>query len=374
MAVAFDAVSNGNVSISTTPITTTWSHTASGSDRVVLVSLMVSVAPSTMNYSNVTYGGAAMTLLARNDAAASGVAVYALANPPTGASTVSFTAAYVGTSGWIQYAATSYTGVDAGIGTATTGSTPPSDTHTVQSVTPGYGATYIAFAGYNDVNPFPYGAAYAGTYRLASPSGLPWSAIMDNTSNNFMNYISWNSYGSTTIFNYVAVLLKQVSVFNNGTPAKLTNTTYTQSGTYSGASPATYQYMNDGSASGGSANGNQTATNQSANAYVQADCGALRNITHIVYGYDSFNNVPGGWGTGYSTGVKIQGSTDGSTWTDVATIPSYESTGSVNGLASFPVYANYRYMRLFNTSYFPVTEFQVWVMPAPASGFFAMFN
>lgn len=82
MAVLFDAFSGGNNGGGTT---ISWSHTASGTNRLVVAS--ISANNSMGAISAFTYGGVAMTLY-RNDGL---IATYYMINPPTGAQTIAVT-------------------------------------------------------------------------------------------------------------------------------------------------------------------------------------------------------------------------------------------------------------------------------------------
>ena len=144
-------------------------------------------------------------------------------------------------------------------------------------------------------------------------------------------------------------------------------TTFSQLRTYSGNIAATYASMNNNTASWTTGSGTAVYDD----GWVMADCGSPYFVSEVVYGYDYLSQVPGGWSAGYSTGVSIQASLDGATWTTAATVPDYTTTGSTNGLVRIGVNAKCRYLRLKHTSYFPVTEFSLW--GTPISGFFAMF-
>ena len=115
MALAVDASS---ISAFTTSSTVSWSHTCTGSDRVLFVG--VGFNGSALSVTGVTYNGVAMTEQWDLFAANVGSAGYLLANPATGANTVEVTfnaAVDVGIAG-----AVSFTGAD----TASPGRTPVS--------------------------------------------------------------------------------------------------------------------------------------------------------------------------------------------------------------------------------------------------------
>lgn len=93
---AYDATGAGSaVASGTNSVNITWTHTASGSNRFVVVFVMVggvSAAASTFTKS-ATYGGVAMTFLTAQDGPSTNgwVEAWAIANPATGAQTVSYT-------------------------------------------------------------------------------------------------------------------------------------------------------------------------------------------------------------------------------------------------------------------------------------------
>lgn len=373
MAIAFDAKSSTEASTSGASLTTTWTHTASGSNRIVLVTVSAFNNYDTATQS-VTYGGTAMTLIGKyfpvtND---SGQSVYALMNPPTGAQTISVTTANtVDSTMRYTYAAASYTGVDSW-GTVSTTTTASGTTHTVPTITTQDCTIYASLYGYyGDTAYIPDGAVTNGNLRVNSlDQSYPHTALADNIGYSTALSMTFNTLTTCQIL-AVTVALRPVGSPFLGTLQKLTNTVYAQNTKSSYNSFATYQYMNDDSASGASG---QTATAGSG-GYVRADCGSSRSVGYIVIGYDYLKNLPGGWGKSYTEGVTIQGSQDASTWTTLGTTPTYASTGSTNGLVTIPIWNTYRYIQLINTSsYFALTEFQVWAMPVVTGGFFAMFT
>lgn len=107
MAIAFDTVSNGNASATTS---ITWSHTATGSNLVVYVAAIISTGDGIDPSSSATYGGEAMAKLDSVGLASSEVLVlFRKAGPLTGAQTVlvSWTGSFSAKGG-----SASYTGVD----------------------------------------------------------------------------------------------------------------------------------------------------------------------------------------------------------------------------------------------------------------------
>src|SRR5450759_4874472 len=92
MAVAYDAVgpSGGGGTYQTGATSITWSHTCSGSNRLLVVGLTVVLA-STTNTMTVTYAGTAMTLLTQIAPLADGITydrIYYLVAPAIGANNV----------------------------------------------------------------------------------------------------------------------------------------------------------------------------------------------------------------------------------------------------------------------------------------------
>lgn len=145
------------------------------------------------------------------------------------------------------------------------------------------------------------------------------------------------------------------------TPQVITGITYSQDA--SSYRPDTnpiavvgFAKMNDGSATtGGCSTGNGTPT------YLQADCGTPKYISSAVFGYDTANSIPGGFGTSYLEGVAVQGSLDNSAWTTIATVPTYSAATYPNGLYTLSVNQVYRYIRLYRSSggYIATTEFSL---------------
>ncbi len=112
MAVAFDAVgpsSTGTGTAGTTNIT--WSHTCSGSDRLLVVGVAFSQTDTGVT-TTVTYNGVSMTSLGKahtNNQTSGFVELFYLVAPATGTNTVSYTAS---TSGDLGGGSVSFTGVD----------------------------------------------------------------------------------------------------------------------------------------------------------------------------------------------------------------------------------------------------------------------
>ena len=114
--VAIDAVGPSASGTTANGTSLSWSHTASGTDRLVLVGVSVGVISDTPHtISSVTYGGQAMTSVDRqetnNNVGDSGyVELFSLVNPPTGAQTIVVTKA--STACDILGGSISFTGVD----------------------------------------------------------------------------------------------------------------------------------------------------------------------------------------------------------------------------------------------------------------------
>jgi hypothetical protein len=149
--------------------------------------------------------------------------------------------------------------------------------------------------------------------------------------------------------------------------SKRAGVTYSQSSLYSLDSvvAANYTNMNDDSASAASANA--TATNIAVGSWIQADCGGIQYIHDIVVGYDYLTNLGAdNWGWSYTSGLTVQGSVNGSTWTDLTTTPYYTYIDNpavyLAGTATIPINGSWRYIRLYRStnSYAVATELQIW--------------
>jgi hypothetical protein len=107
----YDAVSSSSVVGGTSA---TWSHTCTGSNRVLVVSVAI-LGDSSVTVSGVTYNGVAMTSRYQGDLSTSGVyaknSVWTLVAPATGANNI--VATYSGTNtGYAGCGAVSFTGVN----------------------------------------------------------------------------------------------------------------------------------------------------------------------------------------------------------------------------------------------------------------------
>lgn len=129
--------------------------------------------------------------------------------------------------------------------------------------------------------------------------------------------------------------------------------TYTasQSSQYSSFPLATYGVLNDG-------NGGTGACTNTGDSWVQATFADVVKVTAVTVGG---GNIPSGFGgmANYLNTAVIQHSTDGSTWTTVATVNGVADGGSEQfkklTLAS-PVES--KFWRLFKTGYLGTTEFR----------------
>lgn len=120
VAVAFDAVGpsvagSGGSSLAST----SWSHTCTGSNRVVVVGVAVGVQPDAGVTATATYNSVSMTslgLVHSDNSNAGFVQLFGLVNPPTGAQTVLVTPSATAT---LSAGSISFTGAS-GFGTAVT--------------------------------------------------------------------------------------------------------------------------------------------------------------------------------------------------------------------------------------------------------------
>lgn len=144
--------------------------------------------------------------------------------------------------------------------------------------------------------------------------------------------------------------------------AQLTGVTYSQSSVENGSNTgvpgvvaATYAGMNNNSAS----ETTQTLTSWGVSGWIKADCGATKNIDHIVLGYDVAGNL--GAGPLYSAGMDVQGSNDNSSWTSIFTTKPGVEANLASGLATIDIKGSWRYIRLYSsTQHVQATEFQIW--------------
>ena len=130
MAIAFDAQSKDAATFQS-GTSFSWSHTCTGSDRYLIVSIMsysnqgVIIAP--------TYNGVPMTLIRATSipATVNRLWLYGIAAPATGSNVIGFS--FSTSNGFVSAVATSYTGVD---------QTTPIDISKIQNLTPSSSAAY----------------------------------------------------------------------------------------------------------------------------------------------------------------------------------------------------------------------------------------
>jgi hypothetical protein len=110
MSIAYDATSTNSTTVWASGTTLTWSHTCTGSDRLLVVGLF-SLGASTPP-TGVTYNGVSMTLAGQIDTDSSTytLSLWVLINPATGSNSI--TATWASSRGLINGVATSYTGAN----------------------------------------------------------------------------------------------------------------------------------------------------------------------------------------------------------------------------------------------------------------------
>lgn len=135
--VAFDAVGPSSAGASSTASTAlSWSHTCTGSNRLLVVGVTVGISSGTPTITGVTYAGVAMTSVGKinaNNGSFGFVQLFQLVAPSTGANTVSVTA--TATPATMEGGSVSFTGVNQSVPmaaavTAAGSSTTPSATVT----------------------------------------------------------------------------------------------------------------------------------------------------------------------------------------------------------------------------------------------------
>ena len=106
MAIAYDAVSNGEVNPGTS---VSWNHTCTGSDRILFLGIQTNTDSDPTDLTAVTYNSVAMTFIAKQSISGTSeyLYLYYLINPASGTNSISITRT---TSGAMFGFATSYTG------------------------------------------------------------------------------------------------------------------------------------------------------------------------------------------------------------------------------------------------------------------------
>lgn len=154
----------------------------------------------------------------------------------------------------------------------------------------------------------------------------------------------------------------QVTFLGNYTSfgSKFTGITYTQSTVYPSNAAADETSMNNGSAN--ESVSTKTGVNIASGSWLKANLGSSKFVSYIQIGYDYLNNLPGGWGTGYTQGLLVETSPDDSTWTPVKKTPAYSAIGTNNGLVNVPINRQCQYVRMsvVGTNYMCATEFSLW--------------
>lgn len=207
MPVAFDARGGGGSVAASGSATTTWSHTATGLDRFVIV--FAAFKPSSVTGLNCTasYGGVGMTRVAFLTSSSNAVlAAFIMEDPPTGAKTVSVTASNSSGSVYLIADSLSYTGVGGYTvsNTALTSSTAMSQS--VSSAANRMVAQAFAADGSNGLS------AYSQTQRLtASYSSFVRMVAGDAAGAGTVNFTGTSSGGSSKYWG-TAIDLHQVSV------------------------------------------------------------------------------------------------------------------------------------------------------------------
>ena len=203
MAIALDTTTSSSSASSTS---WTFSHTCSGSDRVLLVGFFKFGGGDSVT--GVTYNGVSMTQLGKGVADASGyVYLYGLVNPATGANNV-----VASSSASVQWygEAVSYTGVDQ--------TTPFPDTEAynsstgtsfTESITTSVADSWIILQGRNSVGGPTAGANT--TLRVSSPSTDVWFLDSNAGRSTGSNALAW-SYGTTeTCYRIIAAIAPSAS-------------------------------------------------------------------------------------------------------------------------------------------------------------------
>lgn len=203
--VAFDAIGAG-AAVTTSPIS--WTHTASGTDRAVVVAVGWRGSGGTVTSATATYDGVPMTQLASlpTPGFAQHLCFFGLLDPPTGAKTVSVSVVATGTTN-LNGNSASYTTVDS-FGTAVTAGS-SAGPWTI-SATAAVGDKIVnSFAGTGP-------SAYDQTVRWLSTTGL--GTILGDAPGTG----SPTTFNATMVLNWAAVAVPLIQV--GGTPPPPDNT------------------------------------------------------------------------------------------------------------------------------------------------------
>lgn len=207
LPVAFDARGGGGSVAASGSATTTWSHTATGLDRFVVV--FAAFKPSSVTSLNCTasYGGVGMTRVSFLTSSSNVVlAAFIMDDPPTGPKTVSVTASNGSGSVYLIADSLSYTGVGGYTVSNTALTANGSMAQSVSSAANRMVAQAFAVDGSNGLS------AYSQTQRLtASYSSFVRMVAGDAAGAGTVNFSGTSSGGSSKYWG-TAIDLQQVSV------------------------------------------------------------------------------------------------------------------------------------------------------------------
>ncbi|MFZ2992546.1 MAG: hypothetical protein WA061_02410 [Microgenomates group bacterium] len=188
---------------------TSWSHTCSGTDRILIVSALMGINLTGLS---ITYNGVAMTQFATEQTNGKKMATYYLVNPSSGINTISASWTTSQATRWIGYSAT---GVNSGtpLGTPVTsagsGTAPNVD---IGSNTDELG---VGFAGVGGTTSVTFTAGTGDNLRIQAPPGANngFMACLDTTGTSPTVNIRANTNASVT-WEIIGVSLKPVSPSN----------------------------------------------------------------------------------------------------------------------------------------------------------------
>jgi hypothetical protein len=220
MSVAIDAVSNSPTTNSVS--SKSWSHTVSGSNRLLLVMVQWNQPSNSETVSSVTYGGTALTQVGSNViAGGSGLdrctALFRLIAPTTGTATVVVT---MSTSLTFLASAVSFTGVDqtTPLGTPSTATT--TTAATLQTTTSSAASNLVFSA-----------ATVRTTGSLTVPSTSEWNVLI-GTNNRYGGSVQSGAASVTSTYSWtgadnasmIAVDVKAASTFSISASASMAGT------------------------------------------------------------------------------------------------------------------------------------------------------
>lgn len=211
MALTYDNASNGTGNVATS---ISWSHTCSGTDRLLVVGIHVGSGQG-YNVTNVTYAGVSMTNLGVFDNSNGQVGLWYLINPATGANTVATTKS---TSGYHRGGSVSYTGASQisqpnvhGSSSAASGTT---FSHTLTTTVDQ--AIMIAIVVGNVIS------AGASTTVRSAPDGSV--KIFDSNGNRSVGSNALNFSGSNSVWTSYMAGISPVPIILGGSPIFFGNT------------------------------------------------------------------------------------------------------------------------------------------------------